>query len=76
MPERLNTPGRRALYNNLGENEELALKIDEVVKKARPDAWRGVLTREQVIKKALYGILGDVNEVEHIFLIIYQQQEY
>jgi type I restriction enzyme R subunit len=76
MPERLNTPGRRALYNNLGENEELALQIDEVVKKARPDAWRGVLTREQVIKAALYGILRDVNEVERIFLIIYQQQEY
>jgi type I restriction enzyme R subunit len=76
MPERLNTPGRRALYNNLGDNEELALQIDEVVKKARPDAWRGVLTREQVIKAALYGILRDVNEVERIFLIIYQQQEY
>ena len=31
-PEKLNTPGKRALYNNLNQNEELALKIDEAVK--------------------------------------------
>ncbi len=28
-PEKLNTPGKRALYNNLGKDEALALKIDE-----------------------------------------------
>ena len=31
-PEELDTPGKRALYNNLGKNEELALRIDETVK--------------------------------------------
>ncbi len=41
-PVALNTPGRRALYNNLGQNEELAIKIDEIVKHVRPDGWRGV----------------------------------
>jgi type I restriction enzyme R subunit len=75
-PEALNTPGRRALYNNLGQNEQLALKIDEVVKKTRPDGWRGVQAREQVIKAALYGVLQDEGEVERIFLIIKQQNEY
>jgi type I restriction enzyme, R subunit len=75
-PAALNTPGRRALYNNLGQNEELALKIDEVVKKTRPDGWRGIQTREQVIKAALYGMLRDEKEVERIFLIIKQQTEY
>jgi type I restriction enzyme, R subunit len=30
-PKTLNTPGRRALYNNLNQNEALALKIDEAV---------------------------------------------
>ena len=52
-PEALNTPGKRALYNNLNQNEELALRIDETVKKTRPDGWRGVQAREQVIKAAL-----------------------
>ena len=75
-PTTLNTPGRCALYNNLQQNEELAIKIDETVKLTRPDGWRGILAREQVIKAALYGILQDVAEVERIFLIITQQKEY
>ena len=42
MPEKLNTPGKRALYNNLGHDEALALKIDETV---RTDAARRVAGR-------------------------------
>ena len=76
MPEQINTPGRRALYNNLGLNQVLAIQVDDVVKKTRPDGWRGVQAREQVIKAALYGVLQEVDEVERIFLILYQQQEY
>jgi type I restriction enzyme, R subunit len=75
-PKTLNTPGRRALYNNLNQNEALALKIDEAVKKVRPDGWRGIQAREQVVKAALYGALQDESEVERIFLIIKQQAEY
>ena len=99
-PKELDTPGKRALYNNLkkdaGTNErlegiaetpspytafpdpalDLALRIDEAVKQVRPDGWRGVQTREQIIKAALYGILQDVAEVERIFLIVKQQREY
>lgn len=75
-PATLNTPGRLALYNNLAHNEDLAIRIDTVVKKVRPDGWRGVQPRELVIKRALYDILQDVAEVERIFLIIKQQTEY
>src|SRR2546425_2313342 len=75
-PEQLNTPGRRALYNNLNRNEALAIKIDSEVKRVRPDGWRGIQAREQVIKAALYGVLQNEAEVERIFLIIKQQKEY
>lgn len=75
-PERLDTPGKRALYNNLNQDEELALKIDDAVKDVRPDAWRGIQAREQVIKAALHNVLQDVSEVERIFLIIRAQREY
>jgi type I restriction enzyme, R subunit len=75
-PEKLNTPGKRALYSNLSQNEELALRIDETVKTTRPDAWRGVQTKEQVIKAALYGVLQDFAEVDRIFVIIKAQKEY
>ncbi|MBK7357294.1 HsdR family type I site-specific deoxyribonuclease [Propionivibrio sp.] len=59
-----------------GDMLALALKIDETVKHTRPDGWRGVQAKENVIKAALYGILQDVAEVERIFLIIRQQKEY
>ncbi len=55
---------------------DLAVRIDAAVKKDRPDGWRGVRAREQVIKAALYGILHDTDEVERIFLIIKAQSEY
>jgi len=75
-PVRLNTPGKRALYNNLGQNEALALQIDEKVKQVRPDDWRGIEARERVIKAALYEILNSEDEVERIFPIIKAQTEY
>jgi type I restriction enzyme, R subunit len=75
-PEVLNTFGKRALWNNLGQDEALALTIDTAIREVRPDGWRGVAPREQVIKGALYDILRDVDEVERIFLVIRAQREY
>jgi len=95
-PKTLDTPAKRALYNNLQkvhnpvnqvadiENSyndqdvvlELALKIDAVIKAVRPDGWRGIIPRENVIKEALYSVLEDVDVVEKIFLIIKEQKEY
>ncbi len=54
----------------------LALKLDEAVRRVRPDGWRGVQAREQTIKQALFNILQNVDEVERIFLVIKQQREY
>ncbi len=75
-PERLNTPGLRALYSNLGNDEEQAIRLHEAILKVRPDAWRGVQARENKIKQALYQELNDKAEVERVFLIIQQQKEY
>ena len=76
-PAGLDTPGKRALFNNLARNEELALDIDETVRRTRPDGWRGIKTRENVIKAALLPLLNDdMAEVERVFLIIRAQKEY
>ena len=55
---------------------ELTLKIDETVKRVRPDSWRGVQAKEAIIKDALYGILQDVDRVESLFTILSAQREY
>ena len=76
-PRHSNTPGKRALYNNLGQNEALALKIDATVREARPDGWRGVpAPRADDQGSHCTRILQDVAEVERIFLIIKAQREY
>ena len=54
----------------------LAMQIDEAIKHSRPDDWRGVPARENAIKRALYGVLQNKEEVERIFLLIYQHDEY
>lgn len=76
-PIALNTPAKRALFNNLGDDEALALKVDETVRMVKPDAFRGHQARENVIKAALFPLLGnDRDEVERIFKIIMAQTEY
>jgi type I restriction enzyme R subunit len=75
-PKTLDSPGKRALFNNLDHNEVLALQIDETVKASRPDGWRGVHAREQEVKAALYSVLQNVDDVERIFQIIKAQGEY
>ncbi len=76
LPTTLDTPGKRALFNNLAEDEELALRIDAAVRQHRPDGWRGVQARERIIKAALFKELHDKDEVERIFVIIKAQSEY
>ncbi|MEB3311985.1 MAG: HsdR family type I site-specific deoxyribonuclease, partial [Snowella sp.] len=75
-PPELDTPGKLALYNNLDHNLALALQIDATVKQVRPDGWRGQKARENVIKKALFDLLNNGNEVERIFIILENQPEY
>ena len=76
-PAALNTPAKRALYHNLANDESLALQIDEVVRRVRPDSFRGNQTKENEIKRALLPLLGhDQAEVERIFLIVAAQLEY
>ena len=73
----MDTPAKRAIYNNLNQNEVLALKIDETVRRVRPNSFRGNQAKENVIKAAILPLLGnDKAEVERLFLIIKAQMEY
>jgi type I restriction enzyme R subunit len=75
-PKSLDTPGKRALFDNLDHNEALALQVHQAVMAARPSDWRGVLPREQVVKQALYGVLQDVDKVNAVFGILKAQPEF
>jgi type I restriction enzyme, R subunit len=72
----LETRAQRALFNNLGKDEKLALDVDRRIRLMKPDNWKGDLRKESVIKTAIYDVLNDVVEVDRIFPIVKQQDEY
>lgn len=76
LPPRIKTLAQRALYNNLGKNEALAVLLDDVIRGVKKADWRGNPPRENEIKHEIYKILEDESEVERIFAIIKQQNEY
>ena len=69
------------LYDNLNNNEEMALKIDEAIIKNKPDAWRGNRVKEKIVKIAIDEALKQCNVedeslVEQILEIVRNQNEY
>ncbi|MBK7541958.1 MAG: hypothetical protein IPN66_17445 [Candidatus Competibacteraceae bacterium] len=54
----------------------LTLRIDQAIRNTRPDDWRGVPSRERIVKGALYGVLRDASEVERLFPIVKAQADY
>jgi type I restriction enzyme R subunit len=75
-PKELNTDGKRALCSNLNGDLQRALRVDGAVRRARPDGWRGVQAKENLIKAALFDELRDHAEVERIFAVVSAQSEY
>ena len=57
-------------------DEALALRIDSAVLKVKKDNWKGNPPKELEIKAELFKILNDEAEVERVFAIIKQQNEY
>jgi len=76
LPTGIKTNAQRALYNNLGKNEKLAVLVDAAVYSSRCADWRGNIPAENLIKQSIYEVLKDKSEVERIFQIIKQQNEY
>lgn len=72
----VNTPGKRAIYNNLWKNVELTLAVDRAIHKKKVADFRDNLPAENLIKQWIYEVLWNIEEVERIFDIIKQQNEY
>ena len=75
-PSALNSNAKRALYDNLGKDEELALAMDVTVIYNKQADFRGNKLKEKKIKIAIKHILPDGYDVDEIFEIIKNQNEY
>ena len=76
-PSTINTSAaRRALYDNLDKNEELACQLDEAIRHKKKDDWRGNNMKERELKITIKNILNDDGLSEKIFEIVRNQDEY
>jgi type I restriction enzyme, R subunit len=76
-PGRINTGALRALYDNLDADEELAIRVDEVVRNIKKDGFRGNRFKEREIRGALKSVLGvEDGIVDRIFDLVKAQREY
>jgi type I restriction enzyme R subunit len=75
-PHALDTPAKRALYDNLGNNEKLALAIDDDIRGTKKDDWRGNKIKEKEVRYVIRKYIPDEAEAEHIFEMVKNQREY
>lgn len=52
-PPSVKTAAQRALYNNLGKDEVLALAVDQAVQGSRQDGWRGNAIKVKKVRLAI-----------------------
>jgi len=57
-PPSVKTAAQRALYNNLGKNEGLALSIDNAVHESRQNGWRSNPIKTQRVRIAIRHVLA------------------
>jgi type I restriction enzyme R subunit len=76
-PATLNTPARRALYDNLGKDATLALAVDAAVRDHRQDDWRNNAFKVKKVKNAINAALnGDVERTDVMLELVKNQHEY
>ncbi|WRC66688.1 type I restriction endonuclease subunit R [Helicobacter pylori] len=66
-PKKINTNALKTLYDNLDQNEALALEIDACVRDNKKDGWVGHNQKEKNLKIALRKIINDEGLLETIF---------
>src|SRR6476620_9529117 len=58
-PQAINTGPRRALYDNLDKDEDLAVRVDKAIRDIKKDGWRSNRFKEREVRRAIRSVLGD-----------------
>jgi type I restriction enzyme, R subunit len=76
-PKALNTPAKRALYDNLAKNEPLAVEVDRAVRDNRQDEWRSNAIKIKKLRIAIKAALKDDDALtDQILELAKNQHEY
>ena len=76
-PQALNTSAKRALYDNLGKDETLALKVDAAVRETRQDGFRNHPIKLKQVRYAIKKVAPMTDEaLDQLLEIVKNQNEY
>ncbi|GAA6849930.1 HsdR family type I site-specific deoxyribonuclease [Helicobacter pylori] len=75
-PKKINTNALKTLYDNLDQNEALALEIDACIRDNKKDGWVGHNQKEKNLKIALRKVINDEGLLENAFNLAKHIDEY
>lgn len=81
-PKSIDTKGKQALYDNLGDDEELTLLVHRTIKANARDGFRDMdgsgVRKMRALRKAIEAVLGDVapERMDDIMQLVVAQKEY
>jgi type I restriction enzyme R subunit len=67
-PASIDTPGKRALFDFLLEDENLAIQVDHAVKAAAQDGWRAHRMKTRKVNRAVKEVIGSKNVDIHALI--------
>jgi type I restriction enzyme R subunit len=79
-PSAIDSSSKRALYDNLASNEDLAVELYNTINDIRPDNWIGSPIKEKAVRIGIrqvlknYGITDEI-EVSRIYDLVTNQEE-
>lgn len=74
-PASIQTPGQKALYDNIGDLDK-AMEVHEGILREAQHGWRDIPIRARKLRQWLADALKDEDELERIFAIIEANDEY
>jgi len=76
-PTAITTAAQAALYDNLGSDEDLALKVDNAIITSKQDDWKNSRIKTKIVRNAIKKVLAeDSDQVDVILNIAREQSDY
>jgi len=76
-PPGINSPARRALFDNLDQDENLAIRVDTAIRSVKKDDWRGMRAKRIEVRNAIKSVLGNDDAlVDAVYRIAESQRDY
>lgn len=80
-PERIDSNGKRALYDNLDQDEELSVMVDQGIQYTKKDGWRDHKIKTREVRNKIQDVLknqgiDDREKVDQVLEIVKRHSEY